>query len=224
VAAPQKIKRPRKFVWQRDVRMVIRPGICRYSDTDAAQDNNIYVLPHIGPTCAIVPRGMFAYDPETFARYACYLKGFIEARYAENMTIYLVILRGAYDILTAETILHMRKAHRQIKLICAEVSDTYFMKFKPPLRERYRNILRQADETHQYEQNLDIGEAEKQALMQADSLLYIISENTIHIWKKIINTIWVDLQNNSDQLYNITQCWIVYMKWIMHQEIDALIL
>ncbi len=69
VAEPQKIKRPRKFVWQRDVRMVIHPGIYRYSATEAAQDNNIYILPRIGPTCAIIPRGLFAHDHETFARY-----------------------------------------------------------------------------------------------------------------------------------------------------------
>ena len=73
------------------------------------------------------------------------------------------------------------------------------------------NILRQADETHQYEQDLGLGKAEELALMHADSLLYIISEKTIYVWQKMIDKIWADSHRRGDQLCNISQCWIVYM-------------
>jgi uncharacterized phage-like protein YoqJ len=204
--------------------MVIHPGLYRFPLKEAAQDNDVYILPRIGSTCAIIPRGKFSHDHETLARYVYYLKGYIEERCAENITIYMVILRGSYDILTAETILHVQKTHRQIKLICVEVSDTHFLKLKPPLRDRYMSILKQADELHQYELDLDLGEAEMLALIHADKLLYIMSEETIHVWQEMINTIWVDLLHHSGQIYKITQCWIVYIEWIMHQDIDDIII
>ena len=224
MAAPQKIKRPRKFVWQRDVRLVIRPGMCRYSAIDTAQGNSVYVLSRIGPTCAIVPRGMLSHDHESFARYAYYLKGFIEDQCTENVMIFLVVLRGVYDILTAETVLFLKKTCRKIKLICAEVSDAYFLKLKSPLRDRYMSILQQADEVHTYNWNLRIGEAEAYALTNADILLLIITERKIHTWQRLIDTLWHDMHHTGDLLYNISQCHIVYMEWIMHMEMNEIII
>lgn len=214
----QKIKQPRKIMWQRDVRMVINSGICRCWVAGAVRDNTAYVLPHLGSTCAIVPRGILLCDSTSLARYAYYLKGFIKEQCAESTMIFLVILRGQYDILSAETILFMRKVHRQIRLICAEVSDTHFMKLMPSLRDRYMNILQQADEVHSYNRESYVGETEALALTHADNLLLIITERKIHAWQRLVDTIWHDMHHTGDLPYKISQCQIVYMEWIMHQE------
>ncbi len=130
----------------------------------------------------------------------------------------MVVLRGAYDIITAETILFMKQECKHIKLICIEPYEGYSLTLKHAIRERYLQIMHDADEVHRYEEDNTTGEAEQYALAHADALLFIQSEETTKVWNKLLDGIWSDLRKTDGFMYNLTRLWIINMEWIIHEE------
>lgn len=218
MSAKRETRWPRNIVWKRDVRMIIQPNIKVGMYDKLGQDNNLYVLPRTGSACAIVPRGITSQEPGRFYGYVGFLKSFIAKRCKQNNGIFMVILRGVYDIITAETILCMKKEFSHIKLICIEPYEGYFLKLASKIRERYLQIISAADEVHRYDEENIAGEAEQFALAHVDALLFIQSEETNAVWQKLLDTIWSDLRKSNGYRYTITQFWIVNMEWIIHKE------
>ncbi len=220
ILAKQRTRWPRNIVWKRDARMVVHPEAKAHlaADDEQMEEGSVYVLPYTGLACAIVPRGISAQEPGRFYGYASFLKSFIAKRCKQNNGIFMVILRGVYDIITAETILCMKKGYKQIKLICIEPYEGYFLKLASKIRERYLQIINSADEVHQYDEDNKVGEAEQYAIAHVDALLFIQSEEKNTVWQKLLDDIWFDLRRNEGFMFNITRVWIVNMEWIIHNK------
>lgn len=220
ILAKRKTGWPCSIVWKRDVRMVIHPDakVRPVPDDEKKMDSSVYVLPYTGLVCAIIPRGINAQEPERFYGYAGFLKSFIAKRCKQNFGIFMVVLRGVYDIITAETILYMKQEYKHIRLICIEPYEGYILTLKHAIRERYLQIMNSADEVHRYGEDNTTGEAEQYALAHADALLFIQSEETTEVWNKLLDNIWSDLRKTDGFMYNLTRLWIINMEWIIHEE------
>lgn len=216
----------RSIVWKRDIRLIVHPDakarladFATSADNEQVKESDLYILPHTGLACAILPRGINMAEAGRFYGYASFLKSFVAKRCTQNNGIFMVILRGVYDIITAETILCMKKEYKEVRLICVEPYDGYFLKLPSKMRERYLQIINSADEVHHYDQDNKIGEAEQYALAHADALLFIQSEETNTVWQKLLDNIWFDLRKDDGFMYDITRLWIIHMEWIL-QKVD----
>lgn len=220
ILAKRKTGWPCSIVWKRDVRMVIHPDakVRPAAGDEQEPDSNVYVLAYTGMVCAIVPRGINVQEPDRLYGYTGFLKSFVAKRCKQNYGVFMVILRGVYDIITAQTILYMKQEFRQIRLICVEPYADYNLTLKPAIRERYLQIIKAADEVHRYEKDNEIGDAEQYALAHADALLFIQSEDISEVWQKLLDGIWSDLRKSDGFMYNLTRLWIVNMEWIIREK------
>ncbi len=75
------------------------------------------------------------------------LKNTVESLYTRGMRIFLCGMAIGFDLSAAETVIACKKLHRDIRLVAVVPFGEQAVRFNDSDRERFRAVLREADDT-----------------------------------------------------------------------------
>lgn len=164
-----------------------------------------------GPSNVIMTRYGSALDENTISQYERYMKRFILVGIEHGIRCYIVILRNAYDVLCAELVLKMKKQRQDVQLLCIELGTKYYASLSENLRARLWRVLDRADYVESSFFLDSETAAEEQALILADTLLYIYSwEDEKNYWDDFLPNIIKELIC-PNCAYEIKKIWLISM-------------
>ncbi len=164
-----------------------------------------------GLSSAIMTRSGRILDENTISQYERYVKRFIRVGIEHGIRCYIVILRNAYDVLCAELVLKMKKLRQDVQLLCIELGSEYYAALPENLRARLWQIVDRADYVERSFFLDSETTAEEQALILADTLLYIYSwEDEKNCWDDFLPNIVKELIC-PNCAYGIKKIWLISM-------------
>lgn len=181
-----------------------------FSSGDSSwQDRRTYRIN--GLSNVIMTRCGRALDENTISQYERYMKRFILVGIEHGIRCYIIILRNAYDVLCAELILKMKKQRQDVQLLCIELGAKYYASLSENLRARLWQVVDRADYVESSFFLDSETAAEEQALILADTLLYIYSwEDKKNCWDDFLPNIIKELIC-PNCAYGIKKIWLISM-------------
>lgn len=181
------------------------------SQLENSSEKDQHSLRISGLSSAIMTRNGRILDENIISQYERYVKRFIRIGIERGIRCYIVILRNAYDVLCAELVLKMKKLRQDVQLMCIELGSEYYEALPENFRTRLWQIVDRADYVERAFFSDGETAAEEQALVLADTLLYIYSwEDERNCWNDFLPNVIKELIC-PNCAYGIKKIWLISM-------------
>ncbi|MDO5378051.1 MAG: hypothetical protein Q4G52_06930 [Clostridia bacterium] len=162
-----------------------------------------------GRSCAIMMRGELTHDEKTIAQYEIYINRFINVSIRHGIKQFIITLRNAYDVLCAEIIQKYALRGEAVQLICIDLGGKHNNTLPQNIRSRLWKVLDRVDYAETVAFAEDATGAEEQALLLADTLLFIYNEeNKESTWNHFLFKI-VNEAMSPNCYYDLRKIWLI---------------
>lgn len=162
-----------------------------------------------GRSCAIMMRGELTDDEKTISQYEIYISKFINISIRHGIKQFILALRSAYDVLCAEIIQKYALRGETVQLICIDLGVKHNNTLSQNIRSRLWKVLDRVDYAETVAFAEDATGAEEQALLLADTLLFIYNgENKESSWNHFLFKI-VNEAMSPNCYYDLRKIWLI---------------
>lgn len=177
------------------------------SKTCKADDQRPY--PREGISCAIMTRGVITDDERNTSKYEMFINRFVSVSIRRGIRRFIIALRNANDVLCAEIVQKHIFGSEGVQLICIDLGAEHNNALPQNIRSKLWKVLDQADYVEDTAFAEDETAAEEQALLLADTLLFIHSAgNGESMWNDFLCGIVKDIMSSSC-FYDLKKIWLI---------------
>lgn len=177
------------------------------SNAYKADDQRPY--PRKGISCAIMTRGVITDDAKNTSKYEMFINRFVSVSIRRGIRRFIIALRNANDVLCAEIVQKHIFRSEGVQLICIDLGVEHDNALPQNIRSKLWKVLDQSDYVEDTAFAEDETAAEEQALLLADTLLFIHGmESGESIWNDFLCGI-VKEEMSPNYFYDLKKIWLI---------------